>query len=839
MPADFRFALRALRRTPAATAVLLLVLALGIGANTALFSLADALLFRPLPVPHPEQLVSVGDPARPGGLSEGTPRADLFSYPAYADVRDAARTVAGLYATGRAERLDVIVRQGPATAAGEAEHPRARYVSGNFFGVLEVPAFRGRTFTEAEDRVAGGAPVVVVSHGYWTRRLGGDPAAVGRPLVVNGTPLTVVGVTPPGFTGDVVGQPAELWIPITMQPVLAATHTRLTSRSVSWLLLMGRLAPGGTAERARAELVPLVTRSLADHVPAADAGGVARELRRHPVRVEPGGRGFSADRQAFGPALRVLGAAVGLVLLLVCANVAHLLLARAAARGREMSVRLALGADRRRLLRQLGVESVVLALGGAALGLVVAAGATALLLRLASRGPRPLPLGAGLDARALLFTAALALAAALLFGLAPALHASRVELASALRTQGRGLTGTARGGGRLRGLTAGPLLVVAQVALSAVLLAATGMLGRSMRGVERADLGVARDRLLVVTLDVGRTDTAAARRLARMRALAERARQVPGVLAATPSENGLFSGTESGTTLQVEGFRAAADADTVVQYDVVGPDYARTVGARLVRGRDLLASDDESGAKAALVNASMARFFFPGQDPIGRHVTMDSATYAIVGVVADVQGQGVRDAPTRRLYVPVAQAPDRLDRYSLLVRTAGDPARAAGPVRQALHAADPSAVVLDASPLDALVRDSVGEDLLVARVVTLFGALALGLAALGLYGVLAHATLRRTNEFGLRMALGADARHVLGLVLREAAVLVAGGAAAGLPLSVAAARLLRHQLYGVEGGDPLTLVGVVGVLGATALLAAAVPARRATRVDPMVALRSE
>jgi predicted permease len=411
-----------------------------------------------------------------------------------------------------------------------------------------------------------------------------------------------------------------------------------------------------------------------------------------------------------------------------------------------------------------------------------------------------------------------------------------VDLAGALRSHARAVTG-----GRGGRVALGRLLVVAQVALSLLLLVGTGMLVRSMRHVDSADLGLARDRLLVAEIDAARSGVPAPRAEELMRELADRLAQLPGVAAVSWSENGIFSGTESRTTLSVEGFTARAEDDTVVAYDDVGPGYFRAIGARLLRGRDIETRDGERAARVAVANETMARFYFPSADPLGRHVRVDSATYEIVGVVADVNGQGVRAEPSRRLYLPMAQlAPAfRPGVVKMEIRTAGDPARAMPAVRRALLAARPSLVILDLDPLADLVREDVSQDRMVARVVAFFGTLALALASLGLYGVMAYATLRRTGEFGLRLALGARAGDVSRLVLRDAVALVAGGVALGLPASLAGASVLRSQLFGVGVVDAPSIALAVAALAAAAALAAYLPAARAARVAPLEALRAE
>lgn len=835
---DAGYAVRTLIQNRSFTAVVLLILALGIGANTAMFTLVDALLLRTLPVPHPGELVTVGDPTRTGSVSQGSPRADLASYPLYADVRDQNQSLSGLYASGRTDQLDVFIDRdstGSTPSTAGAEHPHGRFVSGNYFTVLQLHASLGRTFADDEDRVPGDAPVVVISHDYWQRRFASDRSAIGSTIVVNGTPLTIVGVGPVGFIGDLVGQRIDMWIPLMMQPSVMPNENRLDDRNINWLLMMGRLKPGVTLEQAHSDIAAVMKRSLLTNARGEMIGAIERNLKENGMRVEPGGRGFSHFRSAYSASLLTLMAAVGLVLLIACANIANLMLARASARGREMSVRMALGAGRLRLVHQLFTESAILAVVGGALGLLVAYWGSAALLHVVGGGSA-IPLDARIDGRVLLFTVLLSLITALLFGLVPALRATRVELATALRTQGRGVAGAHGRPGRV---ALGKLLVVAQVALSLLLLVGTGMLVRSMQRLQNADLGLARDQLVIADVNAQRAGYSGPRLAALIRDLAARVERVPGVSAVSYSENGVFSGTESGTTLQAEGYTARADSDTVVAYDDVGPAYFHTIGARLMQGRDFEERDNEAAPKVAVVNTTAANFFFHDGDAIGRHLTTDSTTWEIVGVVADVEEQGVRRPPSRRVYFPMMQLESQPGQLSLEIRASGDPARLVVPVRRALQNADPSLVVFDVNPLNDLVGDSIRRDRMVAQVVTFFGALALALAALGLYGVMAYATVRRTSEFGLRMALGAEPGDVTRLMLREALLLTVAGVIIGLPVALLTTRLLEGQLFGIGVLDVPSIVAAVVVLAVSAAAAGLLPAMRASRVPPLEALRAE
>jgi predicted permease len=835
---DAAYAVRSLRQHPGFAIVVILILALGIGANTATFSVIDALMLRPLPVEAPEQLVTVGDPKAIGRLSEGTPNTAVVSYPLYLDIRDGNHVLSGLYATGRSGRLDAIIDHRPDSGRGtpaEAEHPRGRFVSTNFFSVLGVHAYAGRTFAPTEGLVAGADPVVVISHAYWRKRFASDPRAVGRSIIINGAPLVIVGVAAEGFSGDLVGQDIDVWMPITMEPTVVANEQWLTHRDVSWLLLMGRLAPGVSLTQARAALTVLETRSVLDHATAGDRGYLEQNLRESPPQVGPGARGFSYYRASLASALVTLTAAVALVLIVVCANVANLMLARAAARGREISVRIALGAGRGRLIQQLLTESAILAAVGAAAGLLVAWWGSATLLRVAARGPGRIPLDVRFDGPVLVFTVALSIATMLLIGLVPALRATRADVAAALRTQGRDSGAERAKPGRL---PLGKGLVVAQVALSMLLLVGTGMLVRSTERLEHADVGVARDRLVIAAVAAQQSGYSGPRLTALIRDLLARTAAVPGVAAISLSENGLFNGTESATNIQVEGFTARVDSDTAVAYDDVGPGYFNAVGGHLLRGRDIGTRDDESAPKVAVINETMSRFFFPHGDALGRHFKADSATWEIVGIVADANTNDVRESPIRRFYIPMVQQARPPGQFKLEVRTGGDPARLLVPVRHALTAADPALIVTDIEPLAELIRDSIAQDRLVAQAVSFFGAIALVLSALGLYGVMAYATARRTTEFGLRMALGAEPGAVIRMVLGEAMRLAAAGIVLGLPVAIAASQLIRGRLFHIGIFDPPSIGIAVVVLAVSAAIAALLPALRASSVAPLAAIRA-
>ncbi len=822
---DVAYALRTMRQNVGFTSIVLLTLALGIGANTSTFTLIDALVLRTLPVPRPEQLVTIGNPARVGGLSEGTPRNDIASYPLYEAVRAQTKLLSGVYASGRTNRLDALLDSGQR----EPEHPRGRYVSANYFSLLQVPAALGRTFSPDDDGAPSSAPVVVISYAYWITRFAGARSAIGHSVTINGVPLTIVGVAAKSFPGDIIGQRTDLWIPIVEQPALMPNSPALTERGISWILMMGRLAPGATLEQARSELTAIENRTLVENAKPDERAAVEKNIHEKPLEVASGARGFSYYRHVLATPLLILMAAVGVVLLIVCANLANLMLARAAARGREMSVRMALGANRARLIQQLLTESVMLAIVGGACGVLLAVWGSSALLALTGGAN----VDTKLDARVLAFTAALALATAVLFGLIPALRGTRVELATALRAQGRGVSNAERGTGRF-GL--GKALVVAQVALSVLLLVGTGMLVRSMQRLQSTDIGVARDQLLLVTVDAERAGYKDARRLELMRTLLARASETPGVVAATLSENGIFSGTESATTIRVEGFTAQSDQDSSIVYDDVGPGYFHALGAHVLEGRDFEARDNETGPRVAVLNQTAARFFFPHGSPIGSHLSSDSLTYEIVGVVADIEEQDLRAEPSRRVYVSSFQIPAVPGKFTLEARTSGNPAKLGETLRRSLATVDPS-LSLSAESLTELIAESIAQDKLVARVVTVFGILALVLAALGLYGVMTYATTRRTSEFGLRMALGAEPGSVLRLVLGEAMLLVAGGVMVGMPAALGAMQLVKHQLYEIGLLDWPSIVVALIVLGASAALAGYVPARRAARVGPLVALR--
>jgi putative ABC transport system permease protein len=834
---DARYAVRSLVEHRVFSLVVLLTLAIGIGANTAIFSVVDALLLRTLPVPHPEQLVTIGNPAGTGTFAQGSESVDVFSNPIYTDLRDRNDVFSGTYAIGQLGTADMFAQENRTSGDRVPEHPVGRFVTGNYFDVLQVHARIGRTFTGAEDTAPNADPFVVISDAYWQRRFAGDPGVVGRRISINGAALTIVGVMPPTFSGDIVGGHTDLWVPMMMLPALTGSPARLTDRSTSWLLFMGRLAPGKTLAQAEQAVRGVIAQSLKTNMSDSNWTRFERNLRTDPIKVGEGSHGFSSVRSVFGPAILIMLAAVAVVLLVVCANVANLMLARAAARAREISVRLALGASRARLVQQLLTESVLIAAVAAVLGLAFASWGTRAMLVVAAQGRAPIPLDARLDARVLGYTCALTLVTAILFGLLPALRATRVEVASALRTQGHGGSGSLRGTSRVR-LPLAKALVIAQVGLSVLLLVGTGVLVRSMQRVAQADLGLARDHLLIVGVDAQHRGYQGARLSALLSDLTARATRVPGVAGVSYSTNGIFNGTESFSSIRVPGFEIRADSDRFVAFDAVGPGYFRAVGTTLLRGRGIESGDDARAAKVAVLNETMAKYYFKNADAVGKTLVRKDSTYTIVGIVHDVEEQDVRAAPVRRMYLSIDQA-TRLPGYvNFTIRAAGDPAALVEPMRAAFTAAD-AALPVSATPVNTLVGNSVSQSLLMTQVISFFGALTLLLAALGLYGVMAFTTARRTGEFGLRIALGASGGDVTRMVLREALALVAVGLAVGLPAGLGAVRLIRNELFQVGTFDPVTAIAAAVLLALVAVIAAGLPAVRASRVAPVEALRAD
>jgi predicted permease len=822
---DIRYSLRSLRHQPTFAAGVVLTLAIGIGANTTVFTLVDALLLRPLPVPHAEQLVTIGDPHKVHSGWHGSPMVDYVSYPVFANVRDANRVLSGLYATGDA---GVAITM-PGGSAAEAEHPNARFASGDFFSVLEIPAFVGRTFGASDDD-AGRPGVAVISYGYWQRRFGGARSVLGATLLIGGIPVTIVGITPPGFTGDIVGENTDLWLPIALQPALDPRDDRLTNRGASWLLMMGRLAPGVSLEQARAALTAIELRDIRAHLSGLALTEFDHDVETDPIHVERGALGFSAHRGTYEPALLVLMAAVGVVVLVVCANVSNLMLSRAAARVREMTVRMTLGAGRARLVAQLMTESAILAILSGVLGLLATRWATQAVIAAVAVGGAPVVIDARPDWRVLAFTAGIVLLCVGGVGVLPALRATRVDLATALRGQGRSLLGA-----RTR---LGKGLVVAQIALSMTLLVAVGLLVRSARELLRADLGLDRDRLLVAHVAAGRGQYLGARLQAFRTQMAEAAARVPGVLSAAYTQEGIFSGGESLGHVDIPGVVARSDSQAAVNFDRVGPGYFRVLGATLLRGRDFEPRDAEPGMNVAIVDQTMAKAYFPHADALGRSLRLEDTSYTIVGVVRDVEEEDVRGSPVRRVYLSQPEPEARPLSFELVVRVEAEPVRYVAALRQALSAAAGN-IPVSVAPLDDRIRQSLSQDLLLMRVTAFFGVVALLLAAIGLYGVTAYAGSQRVGEFGLRIALGAEPGAVARIVAREALGIAALGVSLGVPAGIAAAQLIRAQTFGVATIDPPSLVVAVIVLMATALAASVAPALRAARVTPVEALRSD
>jgi predicted permease len=841
---DLRHGARALSRSPGFTATVVLTLALGIGANTAIFQLVNAVLLRPLPVPEPGRLALFFDGAQGCARRLGTPtgppgRRLVYSYPLYQRLRAEGRSFTGIAAQEGCATASVVV--GPEAAAdrgrgaGGSARADGRAVSANYFDVLGVRAHLGRTFTAADETAPGQDQVLVVSHGYWQRRFGGDPGVVGGRVSVNGAPYTLVGVAAPGFSGAETGSRTDFWVPVTMQEALTRLGLRLGDRNYSSLVLLGRLRAGVSLRAAEAEADLAYHRWLAED--PGDAGREAREPTR--LMLDPGATGRFPLRDTLRDTLLALLAAVGLLLLIVCLNVSHLLLARSLRRRHELSVRVALGASRGRLMRQLAAEGALLALLGAGLGLAVASALSDGLLAVAENGgwEQPLALEVGLDVRVWLFTAAVTALVGLLVGLVPAWRASRPDLQPALRASSSSLTGDS--GARP---LASRALLTSQVAASLVLLVAAGLLTGSLirlRGV-RTGFDVAHTLLVDLNGQVTGMDESQALRL--YQELQRRAEAVPGVRSASLALAAPLAGG-GGITTQV--YTGAGQHRGAILLDLVTPGYFETLGMGIGWGRAFTAADRAGGPVGILSQQLARKLFGSEQAALGARYRLHDGhgpEAEVVGVVRDATSVTLRKQGSHTVYQLAGQPhglPVNLFLGSLQVRAEGDPGPLAAAVRAALREARPDLPVLAVRTMRGQMDRFLVRERLLATLSAAIGAGALFLVCIGLYGVIAQWAALRTREIGLRMALGATAGGVRRLVLRQGLRLVAAGVALGLPLAAAAAWTLRRFLFGVAPLDPATLAGAAVVLVAVTLAAAFLPARRAARIDPMRALRGE
>jgi predicted permease len=843
------YAVRQFRRSPIFTAAAVLTLSIGIGGTTAIVTLMHAVMVRSLPVANPERLYRIGDGNQccvQGGPQQ---RWGMFSFPLYERLRasapefdQVAAVQAGAGRMGvRRQRID------------SASRPlRTEYVTGNYFATLGINAFGGRVFS-VEDDAPSAPPVVVISHHTWQNEFGADRTVVGSTVVIEGHPFVVVGITPPGFFSETLrATPPDLWIPIQHEPLLTNGGGLLRQPTAAWLRLIARLKPGASIEAVGPRLTAVLQQWLQHDsgYPSNWMPDVLRSLSRQVIAIVPAGSGVGVMKEQYSESLEILLAVCGVMLLIVCANVANLLLARAAARRTQTAVRLAVGATRRHLVAQAMVESLLLSLAGGVAGLVVAIAAARLLLSLAFTTSTFLPISAAPSPLVLASMCALSVVTGIIFGAVPAWFAARTNPIEALRGSGR-TTGDDSSLARTA-------LLVVQAALAIVLVAGAALLGRSLSNVEHQDLGYQRRNRVLVQISRPAATSAPGQLLALYRRLEDRLRRLPGVQAAAVA---LYNPLTDnwGELILVAGHPAPAlDDQASASWDRVSASFLQDLGMTIARGRHLSAADNETTRPVAVVNeAFVRRFFKSDEDPLGQHFGLDepenAGTFEIVGVVRDAKftGGALRQAVRPMFYLPLAQrveyrgdALQRLENAShlaggLMLVTSERPGAIEPLITKAIGEVDPNLTLMGVRTLEEQVALAFDQDRAVSTLAGLFGVLSLILAAIGLYGVTSYSVARRTNEIGVRMALGADRVRVVGLVLRSAFARVVLGLALGVPLAVGAGRLIASRLYGVSFWDPAAFSIAIGALLAAALVAALIPARRAAAIPPIIALRSE
>jgi predicted permease len=824
---DTAYGVRSMLRSKALTGVALLSLALGIGANTAIFSLLDAALLRSLPVRDPFRLVLLGR-AQKSGVTDAFAVTELYSYPFYRDLQRQNSVFSDTAATiSMRDKLYGFIGNATGTVPMEVQA-----VSGTYFPTLGVEAEIGRMLTDADDSSEGDHPVVVISDAWWKRAMGKDPVVLGRTIKLGSTVFTIVGVAPAEFFGTTVGDAPDIWVPLSMAKLVPPYYGGYKDDSSESLYLFGRLKPSVTPEQASANINLLFRQILRGFTDMKPDQRDLMNLNNAHVPLTPMATGISRLRRQFSEPLKLLMGIVALVLLIACTNIANLLLARATVRAREMAVRQALGAQRGRIIRQLLTESLILALAGGALGIGFAAVASRLLLRMVSTGPELMPINVGLNTTVLLFTLGITVATALLFGTIPAFRATRVQLTETLK-EGRGMV---KGGAKnLLART----MVVLQVALSLVLVVGASLFLRSLINLTNVDTGFNRENVLRLNIDpgsVGYKDSEP-RLITLYQQIEARVSTLPGVRAASFSDFTFHEGSWNGS-ITVPGMPLSYDVS--VKHNVIGNGYFATMQIPLIAGRVFGPEDTAKSPPVAVINEHMAKALFPEGSPIGMSYYMGDASspkVQVIGIVKDVKFNTLDETTQPIDYIPYTQHGQYLS--DLSVRYTGDFQAIADAVQKTIHSIDRSLPITDVTTLDEQVTRSITNQRVVAQLSMFFGLLAVFLSCIGIYGLMSYIVNQRTNEIGIRMALGAAQSNVRWLVLREIAKMVLTGIAIGVPATLAAGRLVTHMLFGLKNNDPVSIAAAVSALLAVATVAGYFPARRASQVDPIVALRYE
>lgn len=841
---DIQYAFRQFIRNPAFTAVAVASLALGIGANTAVFSVFNVVLLKSLPVKNPEQLIMLTDPEA-SGASVGSSNGDRFlmSYPEYVRLRDRSTTpkgpLSGMCASGSGlNHWSLRIAEGP------QEPALGRLVTEDYFSVLGVGPTLGRVFTQADAAGLNSDPYAVISYDYWQQRFAGRANVVGTHIRLYNAPLTIIGVTRPGFRGETGGEKPDLWVPMMMEPLVKPGRDWLhedTSKSIDkvlWLHVFGRLKPGVTVAGVEAQLNTIFQAMLQDDYPHSLAPQVRKELLDQHIKVRPAQNGAFSGRTLFSEEIMVLLVIAGLVLAIACANVANLLLARATARSKEIGVRLSLGAARGRLFQQFITESLLLSCLGGVAGVALSFAFRKLLLITLVSQQSDLELTVPFDRTVFLFTTALTTLTGLLFGLVPAFRATRIDIIESAKESGRGTTGS------LKRMTFAKSLVAVQVAISLLLVAGAGLFLRTLWNLQSVNVGFSKQHLLLFRVDAVTAGYGAAARPTIYNSIAARIRSLPGVLNVAYSENGLFGGTESRDPVKVEGYSTHTKEDPSARFDQLGPHYFSALGVPLLLGREIDEQDTSASPRVCVINEAFATHFFAGRNPIGRHITDTygggNLTMQVIGVARDLRDHSLRAQILPRFYVPITQNDGGVpESVYFEVRTATDPAAMLNTVRKAILQVNPEMPIVLSRTVDELITSMNNQPRTIALLCSIFGGIALLLASTGLYGVLSYRVSRRTNEIGIRMAVGADQRNIIRLIFRETGLVIATGMIVGVAATLASTRLIASRLYGLSPADPATLLIALIILALVAVMASYIPALRAARVNPVVALRHE